>query len=50
MSNWRAEQTLPEYLKHHGIVAIAEIDTRRLTRILHEIRRAERRDYGRAHP
>ncbi len=36
MSSWRAEQTLPEYLKHHGIVAIADIDTRRLTRILRE--------------
>jgi len=36
MSNWRAEQTLPEYLKRHGIVAIADIDTRRLTRILRE--------------
>ena len=36
MSSWRAERTLPEYLKHHGIVAIADIDTRRLTRILRE--------------
>ena len=36
ISSWRAEQTLPEYLKHHGIVAIADIDTRRLTRILRE--------------
>jgi carbamoyl-phosphate synthase small subunit len=36
MSSWRAEQSLPEYLKHHGIVAIAEVDTRRLTRILRE--------------
>jgi len=36
MSNWRAEEALPEYLKRHGIVAIADIDTRRLTRILRE--------------
>ena len=36
MSNWRAEGTLPEYLKRHGIVAVADIDTRRLTRILRE--------------
>lgn len=36
MSNWRASQALPDYLKYHGIVAIADIDTRRLTRILRE--------------
>ncbi len=35
-SNWRARESLPEYLKRHGIVAIADIDTRRLTRILRE--------------
>lgn len=35
-SNWRSTQSLPDYLKQHGIVAIAEIDTRRLTRILRE--------------
>lgn len=35
-SNWRSEQPLDEYLKSHNIVAIAEIDTRRLTRILRE--------------
>ena len=35
-SNWRKTQTLSEYLKEHGVVAIAEIDTRRLTRILRE--------------
>ncbi len=34
--SWRLQQTLPEYLKHHGIVAIAGIDTRKLTRILRE--------------
>lgn len=36
MSNWRSEETLPAYLKRHNIVAIADIDTRRLTRILRE--------------
>lgn len=35
-SNWRAEQSLPEYLAANGVVAIADIDTRRLTRILRE--------------
>lgn len=31
-SNWRATQTLDAYLKDHGIVGIAGIDTRSLTR------------------
>jgi carbamoyl-phosphate synthase small subunit len=35
-SNWRSEESLSEYLIRHGIVAIAGIDTRRLTRILRE--------------
>lgn len=35
-SNWRASESLPEYLKRHGVVAIAGIDTRKLTRILRE--------------
>ena len=35
-SSWRAEQTLPVYLAERGVVAIADIDTRRLTRILRE--------------
>jgi carbamoyl-phosphate synthase small subunit len=35
-SNWRQTQTLPEYLRHHRVVAIADIDTRKLTRILRE--------------
>jgi carbamoyl-phosphate synthase small subunit len=35
-SSWRAEQTLPEYLAARGVVAIAGIDTRKLTRILRE--------------
>ncbi|MFC5582914.1 glutamine-hydrolyzing carbamoyl-phosphate synthase small subunit [Rhodanobacter terrae] len=33
-SNWRNNESLPDYLKRHGTVAIAGIDTRRLTRIL----------------
>jgi len=36
MSSWRARQTLPDYLVERGVVAIADIDTRRLTRILRE--------------
>ena len=35
-SNWRKQQTLDAYLKAEGIVAIAGIDTRRLTRVLRE--------------
>ncbi len=35
-SNWRMTETLPDYLKRHQVVAIADIDTRRLTRILRE--------------
>jgi carbamoyl-phosphate synthase small subunit len=35
-SSWRSEKSLDEYLIQHGIVAIADIDTRRLTRILRE--------------
>jgi len=34
--NWRMQSTLPDYLKKHGVVAIAGIDTRKLTRILRE--------------
>ena len=33
---WRSTISLPDYLRKHGIVGIAEIDTRRLTRILRE--------------
>ena len=36
VSSWRSEESLPDYLERHGIVAIADIDTRRLTRILRE--------------
>ncbi|PKO62045.1 MAG: carbamoyl-phosphate synthase small subunit, partial [Betaproteobacteria bacterium HGW-Betaproteobacteria-17] len=35
-SNFRAGQSLPGYLKSQNIVAIADLDTRRLTRILRE--------------
>jgi carbamoyl-phosphate synthase small subunit len=35
-SNWRSKESLPDYLVRHGTVAIAGIDTRRLTRILRE--------------
>ncbi|HWB30973.1 MAG TPA: glutamine-hydrolyzing carbamoyl-phosphate synthase small subunit [Vicinamibacterales bacterium] len=33
-SNWRADGTLREYLTSHGVVAISDIDTRALTRLL----------------
>ncbi len=36
VSNFRSEQALDDYLSENGIVAIAGIDTRRLTRILRE--------------
>jgi carbamoyl-phosphate synthase small subunit len=36
VSSWRSEQSLPDYLKANRIVAIAGIDTRKLTRILRE--------------
>ena len=35
-SNWRATESLHEFLVRAGTVAIAEIDTRKLTRILRE--------------
>lgn len=35
-SSWRGKESLPDYLVRKGIVAIADIDTRRLTRILRE--------------
>jgi len=35
-SNWRATESLPDYLRRNGLVAIDGIDTRRLTRILRE--------------
>lgn len=35
-SNWRQQESLPEYLLRNKVVAIADIDTRKLTRILRE--------------
>ena len=35
-SSWRSEISLPEWLRARGIVAIADIDTRRLTRLLRD--------------
>ncbi|MGE5714753.1 MAG: glutamine-hydrolyzing carbamoyl-phosphate synthase small subunit [Betaproteobacteria bacterium] len=35
-SNFRLQRDLPAYLRAHGIVGIADIDTRKLTRILRE--------------
>ena len=35
-SNWRCQQTLQSYLQQHNVVAIADIDTRSLTRRLRE--------------
>ena len=36
VSNWRATESLPDFLKKQNIVAIANIDTRRLTHILRD--------------
>ncbi len=36
VSNYRATSTLPEYLRKEGIVAIAGVDTRKLTRLLRD--------------
>ena len=36
VSSWRAQQSLPQYLQEKNVVAIADIDTRKLTRILRE--------------
>lgn len=36
VSSWRATQSLPEYLRANNVVAIAGIDTRKLTRLLRE--------------
>jgi carbamoyl-phosphate synthase small subunit len=35
-SNWRARETLEDYLRRHGIVALSDVDTRRLTRHLRD--------------
>jgi len=36
VSNWRSRESLPDFLMRHGVVAVAGIDTRKLTRILRE--------------
>jgi carbamoyl-phosphate synthase small subunit len=35
-SSWRAQQSLPQYLAERNVVAIADLDTRKLTRMLRE--------------
>ena len=35
-SNWRSEGSLAEYFEHNGVVALSDIDTRRLTRHLRD--------------
>ncbi len=35
-SSWRMAKTLPDYLQQHKVVAIADIDTRKLTRLLRD--------------
>jgi carbamoyl-phosphate synthase small subunit len=35
-SNWRADGSLSDYFRRHGVVALSEIDTRRLTRHIRE--------------
>ena len=36
MSNWRGEKSLHDYLVENSVVAISDIDTRRLTRLLRD--------------
>ncbi len=36
MSNFRAQKSLPDYLKEQNVVAISDIDTRKLTRVLRD--------------
>lgn len=35
-NNWRSRESLDDYLQRHEVVGIADIDTRRLTRLLRE--------------
>lgn len=35
-SSWRSQETLPAYCQRHGLQAIADIDTRALTRVLRD--------------
>lgn len=36
VSNWRAQESLPAYCVRHGLLAISDIDTRALTRLLRD--------------
>src|SRR5262245_24205876 len=36
VSNWRATESLPEYMEKHGIIGIAGIDTRKLVKHIRE--------------
>ena len=36
LSNWRSQESLPAYLERSGVVGIADVDTRKLTRLLRE--------------
>ncbi len=36
LSNWRSRDSLQDYLSARGVIGIADIDTRRLTRVLRE--------------
>lgn len=36
VSNWRQEGSLEAYLQQHGVIGIADLDTRRLTRLIRE--------------
>jgi carbamoyl-phosphate synthase small subunit len=36
VSSWRSQWSLPDFLKRHGVPAIADIDTRKLTRLLRD--------------
>jgi carbamoyl-phosphate synthase small subunit len=36
VSNWRSQESLEQYFTRHGIAAISDIDTRRLTRYLRD--------------
>ncbi len=36
LSSWRAQQSLPDYLRQQNVVAIEGIDTRKLTRLLRD--------------
>ncbi len=35
-SNWRAQESLPEFMRRHRLVGISGLDTRRLTKLLRE--------------